>query len=372
MSMKRYCSNCFSPLPYKAEFCPHCGQKSSNGKVTMGFLLRKLWNTTFHLEGKFFRSAWQLFVPGLVTMEFFKGKQNRYPHPMRLFFITMFFFLFFFNHLMKSGGSKTKSAIYSYDTEGKVKGDTIRTDGESLYARLEHYVEMEQFASDYDSMPAEWRTPESQKMLDSFLRLYEKRHLPSFGDDRDESLRNLLDTLDINLITKQIRLASVDVVRYSPEQIIAKYGIKSSFDKMAVRQGVKSIKNPNDLVNAYIGSLTWSILAQVTAMAGILGLLYWRQRRLYVEHFLFLLHFHTGAMLAFMLALIAILLKIATAKLMVPVLLITGIMMYFAMRRYYGQGAWITFFKWLAYCLLYLFVFSVLFTLGLLVVFAVF
>ena len=88
--MKRCCRNCYHPLSYKAKFCAHCGQKDSDGRIGIKSLMGRLWNNTIHLEGKFMRTAWQLFIPGKVTVEFFKGKQERYPHPVRLFAIVMF------------------------------------------------------------------------------------------------------------------------------------------------------------------------------------------------------------------------------------------------------------------------------------------
>ncbi len=109
--MKHYCRNCFYPLTGKAKFCSNCGQKDSDGKVSMANLLGKLWNNTFHLEGKFLRSCWHLLVPGMVTSEYFKGKIDRYPHPIRMFAIVMFFFIILLNKTADQKAEKGGSAV---------------------------------------------------------------------------------------------------------------------------------------------------------------------------------------------------------------------------------------------------------------------
>jgi len=107
-------------MPYKAKYCAHCGQKDTDGRVGMRSLLGRLWNNTFHLEGKFIRTSWQLFIPGKVTTEFFKGKQDRYPHPIRLFAIVMFLFLFLLNSMVNSLESDTNWAVFSPLSNGMV------------------------------------------------------------------------------------------------------------------------------------------------------------------------------------------------------------------------------------------------------------
>jgi hypothetical protein len=72
---------------------------------------------------------------------------------------------------------------------------------------------------------------------------------------------------------------------------------------VCLNKGIKSHKTPDALGHAYVGSLTWTILALIAIMSGFLALLYRSQRRYYVEHFIFLLHFHTGTMLLLLLLL---------------------------------------------------------------------
>lgn len=371
--MKRYCRNCYTPLPKKANFCVQCGQKNSDGKVRMRAMLLKLWNTTFHLEGKFLRTCWQLFIPGKVTQEVFKGKQSRYPHPIRMFAIMMFLFLFMVNWVLKDLDANNEGTLISINNSmSAVNGDSTAEHkfSGSFYEKMRHRAMLEDMRADYDALPSNWKTPAARKAVDSLLRSSNLRK----GVDET----GLLDSLELKedsikilkLKGKEFRVAMMDLVRYEPDELIDRYAISEWYLKLALRQFVKTIKSPDSLVHAYLGSLTWAILAQVTIMSGLLALFYWRQKRFFVEHFLFLLHFHTGLMLAFLLAIIGIQLKFWGWSIFLGIFLWAAIAMYLGMRRYYEQSRTKTILKWMVFGLFYYINFAVLLGLGFVLVLA--
>lgn len=340
----------------------------------MKSLLSRLWNNTFHLEGKFVRTAWQLFIPGKVTLEFFKGKQDRYPHPIRLFAIVMFLFLFCLNLMLKARDSASEDGLL-FSTTTRVNtpvGDTVVQKQEvSTYDRMKYRAMVHDIREDYDKMPEAWKTPQSLHTVDSLLKLHLKRVTPE-ADELIDSLENLgLDTIGFGFFNN-MQFATLDIVRYDPEEIIRRYKIESWKDQLVVRQTIKSYKNPDAFIHACIGSLTWAILALVAIMSGVLALLYIRQRRYYVEHFIFLLHFHTGAMLLLLLALLGDLVGLWGASVLGLVAFLQMPMMYRGMRRYYGQSRSKTILKWFIYGFFYFLTFVVLFILGMMVVFALY
>ncbi len=82
-----YCLNCHYPLAEMDSFCPNCGQKPTDGKTSMHDLIHEFVHTLFHLDGKFFTTLKHIFVPGKLTIEFFKGHHKRYAHPVQLFLV---------------------------------------------------------------------------------------------------------------------------------------------------------------------------------------------------------------------------------------------------------------------------------------------
>ncbi|MBP6812297.1 MAG: DUF3667 domain-containing protein [Saprospiraceae bacterium] len=370
--MKRYCRNCYNPLPYKAKFCAHCGQRDTDGRVGMKSLMGRIWNNTFHLEGKFIRTSWQLFVPGMVSKEFFKGKQDRYPHPIRMFAIVMFLFLFLLNSILKNQDEETKGVFFSTDTAVKTEaGDTlVKERSFNLFEQMKYNAMLYEMQKDYERLPAALKTPQVQSAVDSLLNSFAGRYNLEHKALMDTVLEESLDSIGIGF--SGVEISVLDIVRLEPNEIIQRYQLTGWFDKLMVRQGIKSIKTPDALAHAYIGSLTWTILILVALMSGVLALLYWRQRHYYVEHFIFLLHFHTGTMLFLMLAIIGYLIGIWDKGVIQGAAFLPAPAMYFALWRYYGQGWFKTFVKWVIYGFLYIFAFALSFVLGLLVVFALF
>ena len=106
-----YCLNCHYPLAEYDSFCPNCGQKPTDGKVTTHDLLHEFLHSTFHIEGKVFTSLRHLFIPGKLTEEFFRGHHKRYAHPIQLFLVLGAFFLFFMSILTHSTEDKLKKEL---------------------------------------------------------------------------------------------------------------------------------------------------------------------------------------------------------------------------------------------------------------------
>jgi len=82
-----YCGNCQSPID-DANYCASCGQKNTDGRIGFGEFFSVLFSTVFNLESKFFKTIREIFIPGKLTNEWFKGRHKPYFHPVRLFIVT--------------------------------------------------------------------------------------------------------------------------------------------------------------------------------------------------------------------------------------------------------------------------------------------
>jgi hypothetical protein len=106
-------------------------------------------------------------------------------------------------------------------------------------------------------------------------------------------------------------------------------------------------------------------------MAGWLKLFYWRQKHYYVEHFIFLLHWHTGVFLVFT-VLLGINYFYTLGVAWALAYIAAAIFLLVSMKSFYGQNWFWTIFKWFWFLWFYLIGFIILFVIGLLVVFAIF
>ena len=88
------CLNCGADLPREAKYCPACGQ-ATYGEENMLSFFQHFLNDYFTFDSKIFRSIRPLFAkPGLLTLEYLKGKRMSYIPPLRLFiFSSIIFFL---------------------------------------------------------------------------------------------------------------------------------------------------------------------------------------------------------------------------------------------------------------------------------------
>ncbi len=124
---RRHCKNCGEKLSKRGNFCPSCSQRDFDGRVRMRDLLAKFFSNITHLDNKFVKMCWQLFIPARVTIEYFQGKIKRYPHPVQFFFIVMFFFLLVFSQKLDGtalnllGGSINVGTEQGVSSEGPVK-----------------------------------------------------------------------------------------------------------------------------------------------------------------------------------------------------------------------------------------------------------
>jgi Protein of unknown function (DUF3667) len=118
---------------------------------------------------------------------------------------------------------------------------------------------------------------------------------------------------------------------------------------------------------AFLAYLPKGLFAFLPLMAAALLLFYWRPRRLYVEHLVFLLHNHAASFLV-LIALWAVHAlehlwpQLEAAANVLDAVAFIGLAIYFyrAMRRYYGQGAWLTRAKYMGILAVYIGAFSLL------------
>ena len=366
------CQSCGKKMAKKGDFCPHCGQKVGGGIEPFTKLLIRFWKNATHLDNKFLKMGWQLFVPAKVTLSWASGRSKRYPHPVQFFFVVMFFFLLFLKQFaseMQTVGTQ-KNDDLTINLAKKPSGGAQKVD---FFQALQRHVEEKKMWRMFDSLPPTLRTPEARQALDSVMRQTSPQSAELLRRLKETSKDlNPLDSIPISAITYQIMVATEDVVNLTPDQIIEQYNIQHFWDKILVRQGIKTLKDPLGLINHYVGSLAWAILFHMAIMAFVMWLLYWRQGRYYVEHFVFLLHRHSGTFLA------ASILLAAQWFWGMPTYFWTfwGVWFLFslpvALKRYYNQGWGWTLAKYMAIETLGMAVFVVSFTLSILAVFSIF
>jgi hypothetical protein len=105
------------------------------------------------------------------------------------------------------------------------------------------------------------------------------------------------DTNNISVMGKELRIPSREMYELTPDEIIEKYKVKGFWLKTLTKQGIKATQGAGDLIHFYMSKLFWATVTMIPALALFFSLMYWRQKRFYVEHVVFLLNFNTAAFL---------------------------------------------------------------------------
>ncbi|MDZ7881151.1 MAG: DUF3667 domain-containing protein [Saprospiraceae bacterium] len=105
------------------------------------------------------------------------------------------------------------------------------------------------------------------------------------------------DTNNISGLGEGLRIPTRELYDSSPDEIIEKYKVEGFLKKIITKQAIKVTQEAGGLIHFLMGKLFWATVTMIPALALFLLLLYWRRKRYYVEHIVFLLHFNTAAFL---------------------------------------------------------------------------
>jgi hypothetical protein len=284
---EKRCLNC-EILVY-GRYCQVCGQENSDHHMTFLGMVRHFVFDIFHFDGKFFTTLKKLITrPGLVSKEYVEGKRARHLEPIKMYVFTsaIFFILFFMLFKPQIGGVRIAVDAPAGDTlTAKQKMAVNGFD-------ISQYANVAQFDSLQNALPQADRFGWGNKM---FIR-------------RGIYLRE-------------------------------KYGYNN--DTMA-----------RGLSKDFTHKLPQALLIMLPIYAFLLWMLYSRRKKwVYSDHGIFSIHFFIIGFICFFLFLLAGKLREASGMgvfgwLEGIFLLTPSVYLYFAMRRFYGQGTGKTLLKW--------------------------
>lgn len=324
------CSNCGHHLIAEQQFCPACGQKNAKKYVSFREILSDFFDSVFSLNSALLRTIRDLFVPARLTGKFFEGKRKSYYSPLRFFFITMigFYTLIGFKYLGQLNDLAGLSPKEAIERENDLK---------ALIDSADLRMTNQQLAL----------SPSDSAVIDSF----KTNLLRSFEAWRDTQSNGgiFLDAGKFDSIPRE------DFALLEADSIIRKYDIKGFWNILTLKQAQRTFKQPVDMLQFLIGNTTWMLIALIPFVALCMKLLYIRRKRYYIEHVVFLFHYHSLVFLTLILYFffINILPEISVFFLLFFLL---GFL-WFALKKYYKNGFFKTTVKYGFLLIFYLFAF---------------
>ncbi len=346
------CPNCQQGKG-EGKFCASCGQKNDLPKLRLRSVLGDFFSVVFNFDNLFFRTLAGGLYPSRLAKTYIRGARKKYLNPFR------FFFYAWLAYALVSQFDKVIDV--KFDTQDDTHSsfiedimtpntDTIRQEEEGVIGLLD-----EMFIDD---------TEEVDTVVDETFNIYTRSGYV---------ISLVLDSFDLKPSTDSSKTILLSDLRKLPsDSLYQKYDVRHWRDKFALGRAKRIDKGAASIINYLKDHVIWLIFGVIPFSALWLKLLFWRSKRFYVEHVLYLLYLY--AMFFEFLVLLHLVNKLPSAMSFVSVLVVIGIMLYsyFSMKYFYEKGYVKTFFTWLLYLLGNSFIYIIIAAIYLVVSIAIF
>lgn len=281
----QYCLNCGAQLA--GQYCGQCGQRASNRLISLWELLRDAFGDMFELDSRLWRTLIPLMLrPGRLTSDYLRGRRMRYMPPFRMYLVLslLFFLIVFFDPRHELALLYEPAAVPAAGEEAAGAGESsMLAPGEEAEARraLEELVEEgvidEAVLGRFEAAVAAGAAPEA---ADAPAPVEES------GGDADAS-----DEPGVNITSgegdERCNVGDMDLAD-------APHFIQRRITEERVRHVCERVTDVGlyGVLRAMLDNVPVALLLLLPALALVMKLLYPLSRRYYVEHLLFIVHFH--------------------------------------------------------------------------------
>ena len=335
------CFNCGHPFFGNEKFCPECGQINKNPKITFGSFVQEVFNGFISWDSKF----WTTFIPlltkpGKVSRDYIDGKRQRYANPFRFYLtISVLFFLII-------------GATESYDKFDQFrKGETTSISTPTINQTIDSVATI----IDPTSPQFKKNLNTALKKVDSTEREELLKAIPVLKPDSIKNNTSSSNGLQIDFIPNWGKFYTFQKKhpKIATEIALDSLKVEHTFFNRFLYSRVKAgneMAGDNDKLEDFkkqmISYTSISLFIFLPLFTLFLKFFYVRRKFTYVEHLVFVFHTQT---VFFLLSIIFYLLYYFSPKdYMTGIFLLLFIIyLYLAMRRFYQQGRFKTFLKFI-------------------------
>lgn len=334
------CANCSNALV--GEYCSVCGQRHEPHVHTVGHFAGEAFESISHADSRLWRTLLYLLIrPGYLTREFFEGRRVRYLPPFRLYLvISVVFFI-----VIGMGGAESDGIEVA---KPKTAEDiaTVNQIADQFATKKFGPMTEEQSAQ----VAAQLRAMAAKRAaeLDANKQEAPGSANPDKADDHRDSGYEDLD------------ISTGEGVESGISQFCADFEIGAAKDPTPDNANRKSLKRwckrfsergVGAVGEGIAHNIPRAMFVFLPLLALIMKLMYWRPKRYYVEHLLFMVHNHAFVFLVMALVMLVGLIPFVgdyAWPLYWAAFFYMAWYIYRAMRNYYGQGRALTLAKYFA------------------------
>ena len=296
------CLNCGTTL--SGQYCGSCGQRAASRLISVWELLRDAFGDVLELDSRLWRTLIPLAVrPGQLTLDYLEGRRARFMPPFRMYLVLsiVFFLVAFFDPREELG------ILFEPQAPSATESEADANEADEIRAEI-------------------------------FRDLAEEGIIVEGADseDDDDNITNC-DVDDINSADLPVWLAS----RLTEERL------KIMCNRMVADDG-------RAFLNKLLDNVPAALFVLLPLMALVLKILYPLSKRFYVEHLLFVVHYHSFVFLILsaqvLFTRLGSLLRLPETPIDVTILAVSlyvPVYLYKALRRVYGQGRLFSILKFL-------------------------
>ena len=383
-----HCENCETPLT--GEYCSQCGQHAIDYRRSLGRLMIDAADSLLNWDTKFLHTVVVLLVrPWRLTNDFNAGRRVRYVHPLRLYLIASILFFLLGNLLNFTGFRDNRDIELSPEDRAEIGAAFATLAGPDSPLTPEQRARVEAAGARW-SAPVENRTPGEKALFDKaalrLLKLAEKDDLKARKELKTKDLVRLETALSLIENANRTAVAPGEpnasppaapnappvpegaaapppVPAASPANTSGpsiKFGgpdggpADTPFERWIESRIKEKIGEDGTKLELFLQTLRDHIptmmLCCVPLFAFVLKVLYFRQRRYYIEHLVYALHIHTFAYVAVLVITLIGMGANRTVPTVQPLIVFALsmaalVLVFLSIRRVYRQGWFMTTFK---------------------------
>jgi len=334
----KMCLNCGSTL--SGQYCGNCGQRAGTRLISIWQLLREAFGDLLELDSRLWRTLIPLTIrPGQLTRDYLEGRRARFMPPFRTYLVLsiVFFLVAFFDPKEEFG--------ILFATEADVPEDTAPAPADADEIRSEV---MRQLAED-GVLPAEQAGIAPQPEEDVPGQPLPEQDTGTKDEPAVEEDKKDAFNIQIN-DGKSSTTGNCDDIETEgwPEWLETR--LTPARLKVACQRVVAD--NGTAFLSKLLDSVPAALIALLPIMALVLKALYPLSKRYYVEHVLFVVHYHAFVFLILSVQIMfSRLVSLLSLPESIPVITSVAVSLYIlvylfkAMRRVYEQGWFFTMLK---------------------------
>jgi len=319
------CKNCEQDHEADYGFCPYCGQKT-NEDLTVRVLFYNTISNYFSFDARFFKSFIPLmFKPGNLAKRFVEGKRLLYLHPAQMYLFISVVFFFLFSIVSRDFVNKTDN-VFEEGFKSEKEKDTVQR----------------QLLDSADV--AKITAPLKNKELISGLNEEELENLDSIITANSSSKN--IPVMDLGFDSKKVD--SLIAIKAPKSEIYTAMGMEDDASMITRRFYAQALKiydqSGKGVVQAFLDSIPISMLLLLPIFAFILKLFFFR-RGPFAHHLVFSFYYYSFLFTVFSIIVIANFIWEVPDWVDWLVAISTFLYLFIAIKRFYGQGYFISFIK---------------------------